>query len=182
MKAKRPRAKRADRIYSTADSPERAAIVARVCERIADGVTVKTALRPEKVNRATLWRWLEEDAVLRARYERARVAQAHALAEDVIDLADAATPDTANAVRLAIDARKWYASKLAPRLFSERLELEHGGTVDTGEHRVVIYDPAVGPPNDAALPTAGGLRLYLPDNGRELALTKEVRSKGYVAR
>jgi len=146
---------------------ERAAIIGRVCERISDGTTVRAALATESVNRSTLWRWLQEDAALRALFERARVAQAHALAEDVINLADGATQQTANAVRLAVDARKWYASKLVPKLFSERMEVEHAGEIEAEASHVVLYDATAGPPDLSSVPNARRTVLLLPDNGRD---------------
>lgn len=92
-------------------------------------------------------------------YARAREAQAHALAELAIttadggDLfgtavrlviakeADAASPAVRSAVisqltnaaiqrdRLRVDTLKWYTSKLAPKLYGERVTTEHEGTI-----------------------------------------------------
>jgi hypothetical protein len=49
-----------------------------------------------------------------AQYARAREEQAETLVGEIIEIADL-EPDT-NRARVRIDARKWYASKVLPKL------------------------------------------------------------------
>lgn len=98
-------------------------------------------------NVATVIRWLAnpEYAEFCAQYARAREAQADILADEIIDLADicrqgskttkkangdieTVTGDMVERSRLQIDARKWYASKLAPKKYSDKLAI--GGADD----------------------------------------------------
>lgn len=60
-------------------------------------------------------------------YARARTAQAHREADEIRKIADAATPENYNVARLQIDARKWRASKMAPKVYGEKVDLNHGG-------------------------------------------------------
>ena len=64
-------------------------------------------------------------------YARAREAQGDYFADEVIDLADKATKDTAHALRLKIDARKWACSVLNPAKYGDRQTLK----LDTGAMR-----------------------------------------------
>jgi hypothetical protein len=64
---------------------------------------------------ATVKRWLSENADFQAQYARAREEQADFYADEIIQIADTCT-DT-NKARLQIDARKWKASKLAPKKY-----------------------------------------------------------------
>jgi hypothetical protein len=97
-------------------------------------------------------RWLastsEEYDAFRQQYAHAREVQAETIFDDILDIADDARNDwmerrngedeesswTLNGEhiqrsRLRIDARKWMASKLAPKKYGDKLELEHGGEV-----------------------------------------------------
>jgi hypothetical protein len=74
--------------------------------------------------RLTVVHWMGAHPEFLSQYTRARTLQADALAEEVLDIADTATAQNAHAVRLKCDARRWYASKLAPKRYGERLETE----------------------------------------------------------
>ncbi len=60
-----------------------------------------------------------------AAYARAREAQAELYADDIIEIADAATEDEINSARLKIDARKWVVTRLLPR-YAKKLVHEGG--------------------------------------------------------
>jgi hypothetical protein len=70
-------------------------------------------------------RWIEEDEGLRNQYVRAREDQATHLADEIIEIVDA-EDDPARA-RVRMDARKWAASKLAPKKYGDKLTQEHVG-------------------------------------------------------
>lgn len=147
----------------TVPPSERAAIVSRVCRRVASGMLLKTAVKREGVRRETFWRWLDADHELRHRFERARVAQAHALAEQAIQIADAPVRDHADAVRARtrVDVRKWFVAKLAPRIYGEKLQVEQ-------EQRAIVRHVVMMPPRSGPPPAivAGGYALRaLPHPG-----------------
>jgi len=54
-----------------------------------------------------------------AAYARARVRAGQSLAEQTIDIADAATPQEAQVAKLRVDTRRWLASKLSEE-FSDK--------------------------------------------------------------
>lgn len=82
-------------------------------------------------------RWLADHEDFRTQYARAREAQADALAEEILDISDDRdndyiTNDDGKEVlnsehvqrsRLRVDARKWYASKVAPKKYGDKVEL-----------------------------------------------------------
>lgn len=49
----------------------------------------------------------------------------HALAENALQRAEMATNEDANAVRVYVDAVKWFASKVAPKDYGERITADH---------------------------------------------------------
>jgi hypothetical protein len=73
-------------------------------------------------------KWLENNESLRAKYARARERQADFYADAVIEIAD--TEADANRARVMIDARKWYASKLKPKVYGDKLDVAVSHTLD----------------------------------------------------
>lgn len=142
---------------------DRKAIMEAVCVRVAEGELVKFACQAEGISPRTVREWAVTDKDLAPLYARAREAQAHALAEQAIEIADgedaltqlyeqaikdedarlesaeknrsgiiaALRGNAVNRDRMRLDARKWLTSKIAPKLYGERLELagEGGGPV-----------------------------------------------------
>ncbi|OZI26935.1 terminase [Bordetella genomosp. 9] len=84
----------------------------------------------------TVMRWLADNAVFREQYARAREAQADKLAEEILSIADDGLNDTyvddegnkrtdhdvVARSRLRVDARKWLASKMAPKKYGDKIE------------------------------------------------------------
>jgi hypothetical protein len=81
---------------------------------------------------------------------RARAAQAECLADELVEIADEVqdTDDMVKvqAAKLRIDTRKWVASKLLPKKYGERVDMNHGGTTTViTRMEIVAVDP---PPRD----------------------------------
>ena len=70
----------------------------------------------------TIRRWRMLDAEFLAQYARAREARAEVLADEIVEIAD--TAEDAQLARLRVDARKWAASKLDPKRYGERLDID----------------------------------------------------------
>lgn len=124
-------------------------IAAEICARIAEGRSLRSICTDEDMPPArTVFDWLASRPEFSQQYARAREAQADALAEECLDIADDGTNDWmerqsesekgagvnngwvlngehVQRSRLRIDARKWYASKLAPKKYGDKIELEH---------------------------------------------------------
>ncbi len=102
-------------------------LVNTICLRIAGGESLRRICAEEGMpDKATVLRWLMDNrhARFRRRYGLAREAQADALADEVVDIADAAQDrDDAAVAKLRIDARKWVAAKLKPKKYGDRLDL-----------------------------------------------------------
>jgi len=112
---------------------------------------------------STIMQWLSDDEELSERYARAKEAQADYMADEMLDIADdgrndwmkkhQANGESVDVVnneviqrsKLRIDARKWLASKLKPKKYSEKLQTEHsgpdGGPISFNKIERVIVDP-----------------------------------------
>ncbi len=110
------------------------------------------------MNSSTIRRWLArgsddiadpEFEEFCTRYARAREAQADALADEIMDEARAATEKNANAKRVLIDALKWRAGKLKPKVYGNKIDHSHGGKdggpipIASASAKIDIADPDV---------------------------------------
>jgi terminase small subunit-like protein len=55
------------------------------------------------------------------RYARAREAQADKYFQEIVEIADAATPETVNVARLRVDSRKFTVARLAPKKYGDHI-------------------------------------------------------------
>lgn len=106
----------------------------RICEEIALGKSLRAICKPEGMPAAsTVCLWLTENPKFAEQYTRAREAQADYLAEETIEIADDSRQDYiqtengpvfnsehVNRSRLRVDARKWFASKVAPKKYGDK--------------------------------------------------------------
>lgn len=149
------------------------AIGDEICERLANGESLKgicsEGLLPSM---RTVLRWLadDENEGFRRKYAHAREAQADALADEMLEIADDATNDWMlrnregheswelngehiQRSRLRLDARKWLASKLAPKKYGDKIGIGGADDLPPIKGRVVqkiewaIHDPT---PEDSA--------------------------------
>ncbi len=95
-------------------------LIEAICKRIADGEGLRAICRSDDMpGRQTVLDWLEEDADFRAKYARAREAQGDLMDEMIMDEAAAADPASAALARVRIDAYKWRAAKLRPKVYGD---------------------------------------------------------------
>jgi hypothetical protein len=85
---------------------------------------------------------LDSSETLRKRYARACEMRADSIAEDIIDISDASNADliigekgnliidgeAVSRSRLKVEARKWILSKLHPKKYGDKVELDHKST------------------------------------------------------
>lgn len=111
----------------------------QICERLAEGESLRRICRDDHMpNKATVFRWLSLHTSFRDQYARAREAQADALADEILDIADDGLNDSYEddegnrrtdhdviaRSKLRVDARKWIASKLKPKVYGDRIDTE----------------------------------------------------------
>lgn len=124
-------------------------IAADICSLISVGTKGLRALcdseeRFPSVN--TFYRWMIHNEELRELYARAKDEQLQILADEIVPIADedricekvTIKPDGSREVvildqvdrsKLMIDSRKWLLSKLAPKKYGDKLDLNHSGEV-----------------------------------------------------
>lgn len=124
-----------------------------IFKRIANGESLRKICEDDWLpGRETVRKRLMDDADFVGRYAQARVDQADKIVDEILEIADDATNDWMEAngedavgyklngehvqrSKLRIDARKWLAGKLAPKVYGERQAVEltgkDGGPIQT---------------------------------------------------
>ena len=123
-------------------------LAAYICEQVAAGRSLVSITRePSVPSYPTIMEWLKVNCDFEAMYRQAKEDQADTLADEIITIADsvkdAGPADSAkvNAARLRVDARKWVAAKLKPKVYGDRVEAALTGTV-TVEHTITDEERA----------------------------------------
>jgi hypothetical protein len=98
----------------------------------------------------TIFSWLKTYGDFSDQYARAKRLQIEVLVDEIIEIADDSSQDniinqqgqiicnnaTINRARLRIDTRKWIASKLAPKIYGDKIDNTH--SVDIISHEEAL--------------------------------------------
>lgn len=119
----------------------------RICLLLAEGRTLTSICRdiPSLPTDQTIRNWaLDPEHPFSSQYTRAREIGYHAMADTMVDISDENLNDTymdedGNArvnhdviarSKLRFDARKWLLSKALPKIYGEKVALDHSGKVE----------------------------------------------------
>jgi outer membrane lipoprotein-sorting protein len=102
----------------------------KICDRIAFGRSLRSVCEDSDIpNKMTVLRWLRDKPDFRAQYEISRKELIELEADRLLEIADNSDEDPQRS-RLMVDARKWLLSKLVPKKYGDRIELEQSGELD----------------------------------------------------
>ena len=120
-------------------------LATEICRRLAAGQSLRKACEdPELPAKGTVLRWLTDPSIpveFRDQYAQARAEQADLFAEEIVEIADGEDRvdaegrliEDAVAVqrdKLRVDARKWAASKIAPKKYGHKMEISTGASLE----------------------------------------------------
>src|SRR3954451_13839095 len=115
-----------------------------ICARIARGESLVEICADDLPSETTVYRWLAEKPAFREMYARARETAAERFADEMIRIADsvrhAKSQAEVQAAKLAIDTRKWIASKHAPKKYGDKIETENRTTVATEDPLAALME------------------------------------------
>jgi len=101
-------------------------IADEICERLSHGETLRTMILDDHMPaQKSIYRWLQDNETFRQQYTQARAKQADYYAEMIVD--EAFGSHDAAIGRLRMDALKWAASKIAPKKYGDKVEVEQTG-------------------------------------------------------
>lgn len=83
--------------------------------------------------------WVRDDPALSSQYASAREIGYKLLADAILEIADEPVPSTESGAtdsgavahqRLRIDTRKWFLSKVLPKIYGDKIETVHSGSLE----------------------------------------------------
>ena len=113
-----------------------------ICARIAGGESLRTICLDKDLptpQGVRMWLNADKDGALVAQYERAREEQADHYADEIIEIADNQDIEP-NSRRIMVDARKWIASRLKPKVYGDKLAI--GGADDLPAIKTEVINEA----------------------------------------
>ena len=122
-------------------------IADQICRRIASGESLSSICKEDKMPaKSTVIEWVLDDREgFAEQYATARRLQAELLADEIVDIADDSTndymlrqsksgeehesvnPEAIGRARLRVDTRKWYLSKVLPKVYGDKITSELSG-------------------------------------------------------
>ena len=123
-------------------------LVSDICTKLAEGKSLRSICIAENMPvMSAVFRWLTQYPDFKEHYIRAREAQADAIADEILDIADDGSNDwmertgldqepawvqNGEAIRrsqVRIDARKWLAGKMAPKVYGDKTQIDANVTM-----------------------------------------------------
>lgn len=116
-----------------------------ILDKIAEGKSLRDICSAEGMPSESLVRkWAVQNEDFGAQYARAREAGMEALADEILDIADSqegdilttedgreiVNHDAIQRAKLRVDTRKWLMSKIAPKRYGDKLDLNHSGSIE----------------------------------------------------
>lgn len=124
---KEPKAKKLGRPSLFTDE-----LALNICKRIANGAALKDICdEPGMPSRQNVYNWLNAHTTFFDMYARAREERADLIADEILAIAD--TEEDPNKARVRIDARKWWAAKVNPKKYGDRVQTENTHSFNLGE-------------------------------------------------
>jgi hypothetical protein len=115
-----------------------------ICEQMSIGKSLSTAIKAEGMpSYHAVMLMVKNNPEFRTMYEKAIENRADRLAEEILELADEQMPDGLEGPmasawvqqkRMQVDARKWVASKLKPKVYGDRID------VAVTDNRISVMD------------------------------------------
>ena len=104
----------------------------KILERISEGKSLVYAVKEAKMSYATAMYQLRNNPELQTKYRACMEERGDYLADELVDLSDEMPPADldpslinawVNRQRLRIDARKWSAAKLRPKMWGDKIDV-----------------------------------------------------------
>ena len=103
-------------------------IVEEIIEEMYEGSSLSKALKKLEIRPRIFFDYLHNHPDTQVKYADAQRARSELHVEEIIEIAD--TEVDSLKARNKIDARRWYASKMQPQKYGDKLDLNVQGNID----------------------------------------------------
>lgn len=134
-----------------------------IFKSIENGKSLRKALNEVKLSSKTFYEWIDLDDEKVKQYARATEERAEALVDEMLEIADDTSQDFVDMdmgdekgseivltkkpnyeiiqrSRLRVDARKWLVSKLAPKKYGDKLDIESNSNLNITWNEEKTYE------------------------------------------
>lgn len=109
----------------------------RLCDLMVGGMSMKKACAQVDIpTYAQIYMRMHRDPVFFDQIMKARFIQQIAVADEMQDIADEATPENWQVARMRIVQRQWVAGRLAPRILGDKVQ--HANAAGDGDTKMVV--------------------------------------------
>ena len=107
-------------------------LIERICEQISNGKSLRAVCRAKDMpSMSTVMVWLGENDEFSEQYRKATEQREDFHFEEMMEIADKVLPESAEVAKakLQIDTRKWVLSRMNPKKYGDKQQMEHSGDV-----------------------------------------------------
>lgn len=110
---------------------------------LAECKSLRAVCRELDLPIVTVLQWAEMHVAFGEQYTRVRAKAYEVMAEEIVEISDDISNDTIvtdngdqprtewiSRSKLRVDSRKWILSKMLPKVYGDKLDLNHSGTID----------------------------------------------------
>ena len=133
-------------------------IIESIFFNIEDGISTRKAIVNNNISSSTFFRWIDENEELSKQYARACELRAEALLDEMLDIVDDSSQDKVidelddeikiektnheaiQRSRLRYDARKWLISKLHPKKYGDKIEVDQNTNMTISWNEEKTYE------------------------------------------
>jgi hypothetical protein len=120
-------------------------LVKDICDHLSTGKSIiDVGNLPGYPSSDSIYRQMHRDPVFASAIACAREAGQDHEADECVRMADQATAENWQIVKLRIWARQWRAAKLAPKKFGEKIDINHSGEVVNRHDLSALNDDEIG--------------------------------------
>lgn len=133
-------------------------IIESIFLNIEDGISTRKAIVNNNISSSTFFRWIDDNEELSKQYARACELRAEALLDEMLDIVDDSSQDKTiddlddeikiektnheaiQRSRLRYDARKWLISKLHPKKYGDKIEVDQNTNMTISWNEEKTYE------------------------------------------
>ena len=122
-------------------------LIERICEQISNGKSLRVVCRAKDMpSMSTVMVWLGENDEFSEQYRKATGQREDFHFEEMMEIADKVLPESAEVAKakLQIDTRKWVLSRMNPKKYGDKQQMEHSGDVAVNMISELMKELSVG--------------------------------------
>lgn len=103
-----------------------------ICLRVSNGRSLNSISKDKDMpTKSTIYDWLSNNDEFSDKYRKATEQREDFHFEEMMEIADKALPESAEVAKakLQIDTRKWVLSRMNPKKYGDKQQMEHSGDV-----------------------------------------------------